>query len=341
MNIQAATRIANLEATDPRAPNPLLLQSDRTNDPVTEFARSVARGLSDAPKWLDCRFLYDTVGSRIYEKITEQPEYYPTRTEAAILEERIAEITEVTGPVTLIELGSGSSVKSEHILRAYLACKDSVCYAPVDISEAMLRQASLNLVAKYPEARVIGVSASYEEAFPLIRDFSPSMTIFLGSSIGNLNSTESLRFWERVTDHLLPGDFFLLGVDLEKDAGIIEAAYNDAAGWSAAFTRNLFARMNRELGSDIESDEIEHIAYYNPARQRIEIYARFNSRQTISVEPLGRVFEIEAGEMVMTEISRKYRLGPLTYYLSSFGLEARRVFTDPRGWFGLILLQRT
>lgn len=319
--------------------NPILLRSDRKDETVLDFAKSVARGLSDAPRWLDCRYLYDARGSEIYERITEQPEYYPTRTEADILATHVQDISETTGPVTLIELGSGSSVKSEHILRAYLACNDTICYAPVDISESMLLHASEKIVDKYPQARVIGVSACFEEAFPLIKEFSPSMTIFLGSSIGNMDGAQSLGFWESVTKYLPAGDFFLLGVDLEKEVAVLEAAYNDAAGFSSAFTKNLLERMNRELGSDIDTRHVEHVARYNRSWQRVEIQARFTKAQTISLEPLGLSFDMAAGEMVMTEVSRKYRLEPLKSYLAAFGLRTLRIYTDPKQWFALLLLQ--
>src|SRR5581483_2293509 len=166
------------------------------------------------------------------------------------------------------------------------------------------------------------------------------MLVFLGSTIGNFNQSESLEFWHRVSQALRPGDFVLLGADLVKDEDVLNAAYNDAAGYSAAFTLNLFARMNRELGADIDLMALRHRARYNAAWQRIEIFAELESAQAIHVRPLEHTIHVEAGERILTEISRTFALPEFSEYLSSFGLETRRVFTDARKWFGVLLLER-
>jgi L-histidine N-alpha-methyltransferase len=164
--------------------------------------------------------------------------------------------------------------------------------------------------------------------------------MFLGSTVGNLNQTEAAAFWGRVSQALAPGDCVLLGADLAKPAPVLNAAYNDAAGWSAAFTKNIFARMNRELGSGIDLETIGHEARYREEWRRVEIFARFTERQTIRVRPLSRSFTVEAGERIMTEISRKFDLPELATYLSTFGLETVRSFTDPNGWYAVMLLRR-
>ncbi len=317
-----------------------LVPAPGAEDSVLAFARSVAAGLSDAPKWLHCRFLYDAEGSRLFEAITEQPEYYPTRTEAAILARHAGKIREVTGPVTLVELGSGYSVKTEHLLNAYSRHADTLRYVPVDVSDSALRAASRSIAENFDDVQFTGIAGTYGSALPVLRQLSPQMVIFLGSTIGNFNEGESTAFWRSVAGHLPLGDFFLLGVDLEKDPAILEAAYNDAAGVTARFTRNYFARMNRELGSEIDLDEIEHLAFWSPARRRMEIYARFRSAQTIEIAPLDQSFEIAAGERILLEISRKYRLPQLTRELAKFGFEVKRSFTDEKRWFALLLLER-
>lgn len=307
---------------------------------VLEFAEAVALGLSDTPRWIPSRFLYDARGSELFEAITELPEYYLTRTESAILRREAARLRELTGPVTLVELGSGSSVKTDHLLAAYTADGSPVQYVPVDVSAAILRIAAERIEETFPSVNVEGVHGEYERAFPLLSAYAPAMLLFLGSTIGNFNHAESLAFWRRVANAVPAGSWVLLGADLVKDPAVLEAAYNDAAGVTAAFTRNLFARMNAELGAGTDLDAIAHEAVWNPEWQRIEIGARFLRAQVPEVAPLGRRFPIAAGELVLTEISRKFVLSNLRDYLSCFGFETVHVATDPRGWFGVLLLRR-
>ncbi|NIM49496.1 MAG: L-histidine N(alpha)-methyltransferase [Gemmatimonadales bacterium] len=308
---------------------------------MSEFARAAAIGLTDTPRWLPCRYLYDAEGSALFDKITEQPEYYPTRTEAAILERAATEIRGATGPVTLIELGSGSSIKTSYLLSAYTGANGTVSYVPVDVSHAALRSAGERIAEEHPQVDVVGIHGRYEDAFPLLRQHSPCMVLFLGSTVGNFNHVESLVFWQRLARHLPRDDYVLLGVDLVKDKSVLEKAYNDAAGVTRAFTKNLLARMNRELGSGIDLDQVEHVALYSEAWQRVEVYVRFRTAQTVHIKPLATTVEIGAGERVMTEISRKFVLDDVTKYLSHFGLHVRRVYTDDRHWFGVLLLQRS
>lgn len=318
----------------------VLVEAPGTSDSVQAFARSVAAGLSDDPKWLHYRFLYDAEGSRLFEEITRRPEYYPTRTEAAILAEHAEEIRRFTGPVTLVELGSGYSVKTEYLLSAYSHDGEPVRYVPVDVSGSALRAASRSIAESFADVDFTGINGTYRSAFPVLRQLSPQMVIFLGSSIGNFNDAETISFWRSVADHLPAGDLFLLGVDLVKDAAVLEAAYNDAAGVTAKFTNNYFARINRELGAELDVSQIEHHAIWNPAAERIEIYARFRTEQRLYVQPLDQTFVIDAGERVLLEISRKFRLPKLQRELAAFGFDLRRVFTDAKKWFALLLLER-
>lgn len=305
-----------------------------------EFARSVALGLSDTPRWIPCRYLYDARGTELFERICEQPEYYLTRTEEAILAVHASEICEITGRVSLIELGSGTSVKTRHLLRSYSERATEVSYAAVDLSSSALQRGRALISSELPRVRFIPVEASYEEALSLFPKHSPCMVLFLGSNVGNLDLAESVGFWRGVAGHLQPGDFFLLGVDLVKDPAVLEAAYNDRAGVTAEFTKNVFARMNRELGAGIDLSSIEHVAFYNPEWRRIEIFGRFLRSQTIRLGPLGLEIPLSAGEQVMVEVSRKFVVADLARYLGCFGLETRAVFTDERQWFAVLLLQK-
>jgi L-histidine N-alpha-methyltransferase len=304
-----------------------------------QFAKSVALGLSDTPRWLHSHFLYDDAGSRLFEEICEQPEYYPTRTEAGILEQCASQIHDATGPVALIELGSGNSLKTDYLLSAYAAAEPSVRYVPIDVHEGILQQAKEAITARHPTVTVTGVADTYEHAFPLFKEFSPSMVLFLGSSVGNFDQRESDIFWQGLSDALSPRDFLLLGIDLIKEEPLLNAAYNDAAGITERFTKNLFVRINRELGAGIDVDAVQHVARYNAEWQRVEIYARFLSQQQVYLEPLDRTITVPEGTMVMTEISRKYDLEKMKSYLRCFDFTVKEVFTDERRWFGLLLLQ--
>lgn len=310
-------------------------------DPILDFARSVARGLDRNPPQIECRFLYDERGSALYEEITCQPEYYPTRTEAGILSRSAGRIFELTGPVTLIELGSGSSTKTGHLLDACESGSRKCRYVPIDVSGSALRQASRMVAEDHPRTLFVGIHGTYEDAFPLLKTTSPAMVVFLGSTIGNFDEGESNRFLNRLAEALGPDDFVLLGIDLVKEHRLLEAAYNDAAGVTAAFTRNLFERMNRELGCCIDVSEVEHLARYNEALERIEIDALFGTEQAIHLPALNRSFLLPAGTRVRTEISRKFRLESYLPYLETFGLSACEVFTDDRYWFALLLLQKS
>ncbi len=304
------------------------------------FAADVVRGLSDRPRWLPCHYLYDALGSELFEAITTAPEYYLTRTEVAILAESADAIAAATGPVTLMELGAGTSAKTGRLLAAYRRAGHAPRYLPVDVSDSALEAGQKALRRAYPDAAIEPVHATNDAALRMLRSLSPVMLVFLGSSIGNLDRTEARLFWHKVSRRLAPGDHVLLGVDLVKDAATINAAYNDAAGHSAAFTCNLFARMNRELGAGLDLAAISHEAAYHPESRQVEIFARFTRAQTITLAPLDRRITIAADERIRTEISRKYVVDDLVAYLDTFGLRTVATFTDPRQWFAELLLRR-
>ena len=304
------------------------------------FAQSIARGLGDSPRWLSCRYLYDAEGSTLFEDITCQPEYYLTRTEDALLAQHASQLRTRAGAATVVELGSGSSTKTRHVLRAWTRDGQRARYVPVDISRDMLEASCRALEAEFPSLEVRALAGTYEQAFARLREFSPLMLLFLGSSLGNFDRSDTAAFLERVADSLSAGDHLLLGLDLVKDPAVLEAAYNDAAGVSAAFTRNLFARMNRELDTDLDLDAIEHVAYWNESRERIDIFARFTRQAVIELPELDRSFRLAAGEMVLTEVSRKFRIPEMTAAAARRGFEAVEIITDPDQAFALLLLRR-
>ena len=305
-----------------------------------DFAHSVVRGLSSTPRWLDCRYIYDDHGSRIFELICEQPEYYLTRIERAILLDASDEIARLTGPAAVIEFGSGNSSKTQILLNAYAHRYGGVRYIPVDISDSILERAERELATTAPLATVDSFHGSYDEAFHLLHSFSPLVFLFLGSNVGNLDAAEAADFWKKISSSLYNGDFCLLGIDITEDPDALHAAYNDEAGYSAEFTKNIFARINRELGASIDIDAIEHVARYNPGHNRVEIFGKFTAAQQIHIELLSHRVTIEENELVMTEISRKFRIDEVRPYLEGFGLETRQVFTNPEHTFAVMLLAR-
>jgi L-histidine N-alpha-methyltransferase len=320
--------------------NATVISKAPAEESLAEFATSIADGLSSSPKFIESRFLYDAEGSALYESITRQPEYYLTRTEAAILADNVKRARQLTGPVNLVELGSGNSEKTELLLGSWNTGSGPIIYMPVDISENALSTACRGLASRHPSVQIFGLHADYSAVFPVLREVSPVMVMFLGSTIGNFDDTQMSGFLRSLSSALLPGDFFLVGVDLVKEPAVIEAAYNDAAGATAGFVLNLFSRINRELGSKIDISELEYVGRYDPEREQVELAIRFARSQRIQISPLRREFEIQAGETIGIEISRKFRLERFVPYLETFGFVLRESFSDPLNWFAVALMEK-
>lgn len=318
----------------------ILLQAGSLHDPPISFAESVCEAMQKQPRQLECRFLYDTRGSELYEKICAQPEYYLTRTEEAILKKYSEDISRKTGNCHLMELGSGSSVKTDYLLSAYQKIFNDICYTPIDISASALKMAGKTIITKRPNVQVVGIHGMYNDSFQLLGCTSPAMVIFLGSTIGNFNEEEEHTFLNDISRHMQTGDYLLLGVDLVKDVATLEEAYNDAAGVTAAFTENYFYRMNHELGTNLNLDQISHVAFFNPLKSRIEIYVEFHEAQQIHVASQQKTFNIAKGEMLLVEISRKFYLPKVMETLGAYGFEPVTTYTDKKNWFGLILCQK-
>jgi iron(II)-dependent oxidoreductase len=316
-----------------------VVHADPVRDAPLAFALSVAAGLDDQPRWLDSRYLYDDAGSALFEQITRQPEYYQTRTEDRLLARHARAIREVVGDVTLVELGAGSASKTRRLLDAWTERGPSR-YIPVDVSAACLSEACEALCRGYPGLHIEALACCYERALPVLRQTSPMALAFLGSSLGNLGRYEQDDFLALLADHLGPDDFFLVGLDFAKDAATLEAAYDDAAGVTAAFTRNLFVRMNRELGTGIPVEAVEHVALYNQALERIEIYAEVDRELSVSLPALGRHFRIGPRERIRTELSYKYRPRPAAAAVERHGFRLVWSGADDEAGFGLFLFRR-
>ncbi len=311
------------------------------------FAADVRRGLRARPKVLPAKYFYDAHGSRLFEAITELPEYYPTRTETAILRRSAGELRGcLGGHLSLVELGSGSSTKTIILLERLLDEQDELHYFPIDISASILEETAERLDERYPELAVTAIASEYgaglQRASRIVAE-RPSvpdrkLVLFLGSSIGNLEPPAAKAFLRRIRDTLSPGDGLLVGFDLQKDRRILHAAYNDAAGVTAAFNKNLLARINRELDGGFDLDAFSHRAFYNEDEGRIEMHLVSRRRQSVPIGVLGESFDFEEGETIHTESSYKYTLEQIGDYARGSGFSIRRLFTDEREWFALALL---
>ena len=315
------------------------LHLDTPGDARLAFAVSVARGLESHPRTLDCSFLYDAEGSTLYEAITAQPEYYPTRTEDRILEDNAAAIRARVGGATVVELGSGSSTKTRRLLDAWTAAGPAR-YVPLDISPTAVEGACRDLSARYPDLRIEGIASTYQRGLPLVAHDEPVLLLFLGSTVGNLEPDDLSAFLHMLSEQLRPGDHLLLGADLVKDEAVLEAAYADAAGVTERFILNIFDRMNRELDAAVPTDGLEMVSYFNRDLARIEMYVRTREEVQVRVGPLDRGFRLAAGEMVLAEISRKFRVDDLSTEAARFGLSLEEVYTDDAEWFSVLLFER-
>jgi len=297
-------------------------------------------GLTATPKSLPPKWFYDANGSALFEKITELPEYYPTRAERSILRGHAARIAAATRARTLVELGSGSSEKTRLLLSALRDAGTLRCYVPVDVSEPALAIAADALTADYPGLDVRAVVSDFEEHLGLPGPGeapAPRLVAFLGSTIGNLEPAARAQFLARVRAELLPGDSFLLGTDLVKDPAVLVAAYDDDAGVTAAFNKNVLAVLNAELGADFDLDAFEHVARWDPSAEWIEMRLRSLTAQTVHLPGIGISAEFGEGEEMRTEISAKFRRDGVAAELAAAGFELVSWQTDPAGQFALSL----
>lgn len=292
----------------------------------------VIDGLTRRPKALSPKFFYDERGSRLFDAICLQPEYYPTRTEMAILRARSADIAAMIGPgAVVVEPGAGSCQKVEVLLEAVRPA----AYVPADISGTHVRQAASDLVTRHPWLSVTAACADFTQFHHLAGCVPPGRRVvfFPGSTIGNFEPSEARRFLEDVAAFVQPDGGLLIGVDLKKDPALLNAAYNDRSGITAAFNRNLLQRINRELSGDFVCDRFHHRAFYNPEQGRVEMHLISDRRQQVRVD--GHWFDFERDENIHTENSYKYDLGQFQLLGRRAGLIPRGVWLDPRRLFSV------
>ena len=294
-------------------------------------------GLSASPKTLPPKWLYDEQGSELFEKITRLEEYYPTRAERSILAARAGEIAAATRASTLVELGAGAADKTRLLLDALRAAGTLRSFIPVDVSEAALVEAAHRVLASYPGLSVRAVVSDFEEHLGLPGSPGARLVAFLGGTIGNLEPGPRAAFLASVRERLGPGDALLLGTDLVKDPGVLHAAYDDPAGVTAAFNKNVLAVLNSRLGADFDLAAFDHVALWDPAQEWIEMRLRSAERQVVTLPEIGLTVEFAEGEEMRTEVSAKFRPGGVAAELAAAGFAMRRWWTDAGGQFGLSL----
>ena len=297
----------------------------------------VMHGLRQTPKSLPPKWFYDEVGSELFDQITRLPEYYPTRTEAAILRERAASIAEAPGADTVVELGSGTSEKTRMLLDALHSRGTLRRFIPFDVDAGVLQTAGAAILEEYPGIEVDAVCGDFEEHLPEIPSSGARLIAFLGSTIGNLTPGPRAEFLATLAAVMQPGDSLLLGTDLVKDAGRLVRAYDDGAGVTAAFNRNVLAVVNGELDADFDLDAFAHVAKWNADDERIEMWLRSARAQRVQVGALDLAVDFDEGEEMLTEVSCKFRRETVTDELATAGLTLTRWWTDPDGDFGLSL----
>jgi len=305
----------------------------------SRIAADVRAGLWQSPPSVPARWFYDERGSRLFDEITRLPEYYPTRRETEILRDRSPEIVDLTGATTLLELGSGTSTKTRLLLDAFTHGGRRVQFVPIDVSEAVLAESAAVLARDFPTVTVRPVVADFNDPFDdLPGQPGRRLIIFLGGTIGNLDDDERAAFLARVRAGLAPGDHFLLGADLVKAPSRLVAAYDDSAGITAEFNRNLIEVLRAELDAEgLYVDDFQHIARWNPVRHRVEMWLRARRDVAVHFKALNRDWKLAAGMEMLTEISVKFRLPELRDDLRGHGLEPVRTWTDQYEDYSLTL----
>ncbi|MFJ8076524.1 L-histidine N(alpha)-methyltransferase [Streptomyces sp. NPDC096176] len=315
--------------------SPFLLTRTLPEDATDAALRAdVLHGLTRTPKSLPPKWFYDARGSELFEEITRLPEYYPTRAEREILAARAPEIAAATRARTLVELGSGSSEKTRYLLDALPGLHS---YVPVDVSESALTGAAETLLAERPELNVHALIADFTRGLALPGTPAPRLVAFLGGTIGNLLPAERTVFLRSVRTLLDPGDFLLLGTDLVKDESVLVRAYDDAAGVTAAFNKNVLTVLARELDADVDPGDFEHVALWDHDNEWIEMRLRARSSLTVKIPELDLVVPFEAGEEMRTEVSAKFRQDGVRKELAEAGLDLTHWWTDEEGRFALSL----
>src|SRR6185503_9594301 len=301
-----------------------------------QMVADVRQGLTGSPKQLSPKYFYDERGSELFEEITQLPEYYLTRSERSLLEERISDIVATVRPCSLVELGAGSATKTRIILDEMRRNGCAECYVPVDVSKDFLEATAIQLRTDYPDIQIIPVVSDITEPFAIPAVAGPTLVAFLGSTIGNFPREQAVRLLSHIAGEMGSDDRFLLGADLIKDAAVINRAYNDSSGVTAAFNLNILERLNRELGADFPIAEYEHRAFYSSEQHRVEMHLIARRAHKVSIPEVGDI-SLQKGESIRTELSYKYDRPILEDILTASGLSIEKWMPAGDGSFALAL----
>lgn len=308
---------------------------------VEGLVADVRRGLGAQPRTLPPKWLYDDVGSELFDQITRLPAYYPTEAERSILTEHARDIVSITGATTLVELGSGTSDKTRTLLDAFTADDQLDRFVPIDVSEGTLRAAAEGLSTRYPGVQVEALVGDFTLHLGHLPRGGRRLVAFLGGTIGNLYVEERGAFLGALSDSLEPGDWLLLGTDLVKDADRLIAAYHDQQGITAAFVTNCLRVLNRELGADFDPDAFSYVPFWDPHMERMDLRLRSETPQHVGIPGAGLQLDLASGEEIRVEISTKFRPEGIARELSAAGFAVEHSFTDADGDFALTLAERT
>jgi L-histidine Nalpha-methyltransferase len=321
-----------------------LLQSAPSPDAAQAALAELRHGLAQQPKTIPAQYFYDARGSQLFEQICDLPEYYLTRTETAIFAAYADQLAHITGPCEIVELGSGSSTKTRLLLDAYARLRphEALHYGPIDVSPSILEISAQELLQDYPQLQIHSYVSTYALALSHLPPTpAPSRLIcFIGSSLGNFAPDDCDRLLGQISAALQPGEFFLLGIDLRKPQAILEAAYDDAQGVTAAFNLNMLQHLNDRFAADFDLHQFEHVARYNPIAHQIEMHLRSRQTQTVRLAALDLTLEFTEGETILSEISRKFDPAEMQMLLQTQGLDVQQIWTDAQAWFGVILCQK-
>ncbi len=306
-------------------------------DKASDLRRDVLHGLSKSQKEIPSKYFYDERGSELFEQICSLDDYYPTDCEVEIMQNNLDEIADVLGAgVQLIELGSGSSMKTRLLLKR---CKNLAMYVPVDISEEFLNEVATDLRSEFPNHDIRPVVADYTSEFDLPENdqIAKKVVYYPGSTIGNFTKRRARKFLNSIGENLSAGDGLLIGVDLKKDLEVLEKAYNDSEGVTAKFNKNLLVRLNRELNADFNIDRFNHVAFYNREEGRIEMHLVSLEEQSVMVA--GQKFWFEKGEKIHTENSHKYKIDEFEELAEDY-FKRLKTWTDSRNYFSVHYFER-
>lgn len=312
---------------------------EQTITETSQFGLDVIDGLSSKNKFISSKYFYDEEGDRIFQQIMEMPEYYLTRAEFDILSQQQHQICNAmqafNEPFNLVEFGAGDGLKTKLLLRYLIANNADFTYFPVDISQNILTELSIDLKQTFPGLKVQILNDDYFAALQKMKNFNNrrNITLFLGSNIGNFHLDEAADFLKKLSNNCKSGDMLLLGVDLKKDINIITSAYNDPHGITAAFNLNLLTRMNRELGADFNLNNFDHLTYYESTSGEVLSYLVSQKEQTINFKKMNFQASFGKGERIHTEISRKYDFEELNFVAGKDGFEVINYFVDSNKYF--------